>query len=1637
MKKFLCTILFLFLVSSINYTYSAGTHPSRFRNLNFEGGGWVTEIIPAQYKNVSYPSLNQYILYARTDVGGLYRSSNNGENWTNITNYYWDIVQTGISLSPSEMSIQGLAIHPENPNIIVVACGNSMEDASNYAIPYQNIRKSTNGGVNWIPLNTGFMDFTGIVFKGNNNVNEGYEKLGGECIIFSPNKEGNIYPMYAGGAPAGSCYSWLYKSTDEGLTWRRVPNYPENTHTITSIAMKEGSSHIWVGTSGGVYVSTNNGYTWSSLYCGTVFHHVKRIVLWGNDANRIAYATYGTLNSSNQSQYGIARISYNGNFAFDELTGGFDAGASNEQKTTHFSPIIFPRKTTDGTIDETHLIAGRYGRPIRESHGTIPGNTGSWGGHYQQSGSNTQIIFKFEESGHNLPGHQLSSTIEPFPYTGLNNITQNPHYPSCWYASGGAGAFKSENVTIDNSGYTSFATSRWKYIVSGISMPVVHDISFIRNSAGTQMAAFPIMDWVIGWSTNWGHSFSPLHYDRRQIYANWQNTYMTDASRCLENPGVQGISYVIGGNADNGKAMIYERSQIGTDVTITRTDNISPVPEIYTDNNRFITDGIMFTTVDYVGPGNNIILGGANRILMLVGQNAGKIVPNSNTLGLFYSDNGGRSVTQSTFTEPSTIMGISTNDRYSQSLLPSAFNNVLGDRSVSQFNLTYDNINHIIYLYFENGGVFKSTNNGSSFSFAGYPTIQQVDYLNEGSIKYNNGKLYLAIKGNPSYAPNYRKGGLFVSSNGGANWLPTGGDFVDATHLEVVKTRIAVFGRRKINNTEEKFRSLYMSTNSGLNWKKLPGNENQTISATIPYIRSLRARPFPYDNELWVATSGQGVVVYSGFTSATPMIVLDNITINNEYHCNENIEIESGGCLTIEGNIGFYAAKDKKIIVREGGKLIVQGVTFNSLDSSQQWGGIEVENCDSSLTIQNCTFNNATLPIKIVNDESAYKEMIIKNNVFNCESNQDFAIYAENVFNILIQGNHFNMAGENSSTVGLEVKNNGDYSCDDFTPRINIINNTFTNGFGSMVLNSYASELTPVYVYGNTFNGSSANYNIIGRMITGTIKNNRFWGTDTDNPIYLQQCTPDMFGNLINGSGTTMILNGHSYPNLSPLRTSNTYYWYGGQNRLSSSNAGNINIIDAGLPSINYGHNQFSKNSDPLYFHIAGALDLTVETYSAAENAWCSSGSNPVNYLYTSENPYVITDISDSYTCNQLPAIQYTGSVVKNMGFGINDTIFTSSYSTNYYIIPDELLYSQASIYISGGQYLDAINGFKNLINTHIESQYLNTSLYEIFDCYQGLDTSSSPTYRDNLYSDLKTFLNDKIQSEYYNSEFIDIAYYLVNMCEVNMEKYNDALTGFEFIAMFHPNAAMRLLASWDYDEVQDLMGQSGAEKEITAEQFREKVLAEIEIALQKDSTMRVVSGMFKQQNEEIDNTYANKTKSSNSVNTGKNNKDNASKKDNTSKGNSKRPNIMQLSKEVRADLMQRAEDNLRGLRAMNTDKKIKKHKEDILLIAGLTAATEKKIETTSLPLSYSLSQNYPNPFNPVTKINFELPGDGKVKLMIYDVLGREIKTLVNEVKQAGKYTVEFNGSNFASGVYFYRIESGKFTDVKRMVLVK
>ena len=114
---------------------------------------------------------------------------------------------------------------------------------------------------------------------------------------------------------------------------------------------------------------------------------------------------------------------------------------------------------------------------------------------------------------------------------------------------------------------------------------------------------------------------------------------------------------------------------------------------------------------------------------------------------------------------------------------------------------------------------------------------------------------------------------------------------------------------------------------------------------------------------------------------------------------------------------------------------------------------------------------------------------------------------------------------------------------------------------------------------------------------------------------------------------------------------------------------------------------------------------------------------------------------------------------------------------------------------------------------------------------------------------------------------------------------------------------------------------------------------------------------------------------------------------------------------------------------------------ESRIIILDNSPLTEVN-EKLQQPLSYKLLQNYPNPFNPTTTIMYEIPSTGKVTLEIYDILGRRVATLVNNVQRQGRYNIIWNGRNSAgqtvsSGVYFYRLQSGNFINIKKMIMLK
>ncbi len=149
---------------------------------------------------------------------------------------------------------------------------------------------------------------------------------------------------------------------------------------------------------------------------------------------------------------------------------------------------------------------------------------------------------------------------------------------------------------------------------------------------------------------------------------------------------------------------------------------------------------------------------------------------------------------------------------------------------------------------------------------------------------------------------------------------------------------------------------------------------------------------------------------------------------------------------------------------------------------------------------------------------------------------------------------------------------------------------------------------------------------------------------------------------------------------------------------------------------------------------------------------------------------------------------------------------------------------------------------------------------------------------------------------------------------------------------------------------------------------------------------------------------------------------------------NSAGPFDIRASQEIKIAFALAAGDDLEDLRTAIQQSKIK--------YASLITSAEEDEKT--LPLEFSLGQNYPNPFNPTTKIKFVIPNvetghapSLQTKLVVFDLLGREVATLLNKPMTAGVYEVEFDASDLPSGIYFYTLNFANYSETKKMVLIK
>uniref|UniRef100_A0A7V3E826 T9SS type A sorting domain-containing protein n=1 Tax=Ignavibacterium album TaxID=591197 RepID=A0A7V3E826_9BACT len=110
------------------------------------------------------------------------------------------------------------------------------------------------------------------------------------------------------------------------------------------------------------------------------------------------------------------------------------------------------------------------------------------------------------------------------------------------------------------------------------------------------------------------------------------------------------------------------------------------------------------------------------------------------------------------------------------------------------------------------------------------------------------------------------------------------------------------------------------------------------------------------------------------------------------------------------------------------------------------------------------------------------------------------------------------------------------------------------------------------------------------------------------------------------------------------------------------------------------------------------------------------------------------------------------------------------------------------------------------------------------------------------------------------------------------------------------------------------------------------------------------------------------------------------------------------------------------------------------IIINGTVCGNPTDVDNSNsleIPIEFSLEQNYPNPFNPGTKISWQSPVDCRQTLKVYDILGNEVATLVDEFREAGRYEIEFDASKLASGMYLYQLKADNYTETKKMILIK
>jgi hypothetical protein len=613
----------------------------------------------------------------------------------------------------------------------------------------------------------------------------------------------------------------------------------------------------------------------------------------------------------------------------------------------------------------------------------------------------------------------------------------------------------------------------------------------------------------------------------------------------------------------------------------------------------------------------------------------------------------------------------------------------------------------------------------------------------------------------------------------------------------------------------------------------------------------------------------------------------------------------------------------------------------------------------------------------------------------------------------------------------------------------NIINNTISvkNCITPIYILSSAGSGNDLYFAGNYINSSEQSQ--IGAFLSNFnsvyIFDNSIGGFETG--IKLLNCTLDLTNNAITGLGsdfTGIFCCAESTINIGLIGN----YYYGGNNIIhNTSGNGCTNIkLDNSVFNMDYGNNDLQVDLNTGGYNMYGygnfvTDDAPVRYIEAKGNCFNGEGNNAIHYI-TDPSNYIFSLHELPHNCNiqQDMIAEFTVQFTPE----ITDTVYKTT-NPNYQNPPaSKILYRNFYKNILLKNYDSAITKGMNLLTNYSDSVNSTDIVSKLYFAVSKLDTGGQRTIT------LKTFYEQVILNNSQNPLLVVSANYFIQKCKVRLHQYTSALEGFQDIMVQNPYSYEGVVASWDYAATLLLANSGGGfpgdeedvQKNKEIESNREYLVDTLRInrLLKTDNYDKKV--FTKEDRKQLHKSVGDILKEGRNRQTEKvktlEEKLTKTEFNNNSKNNKNNNEKIKMQREL--------EDS----KLINSVVKIKKPKDNTeyrsIINSDLEKLHPKKNSAltgrgNSIPSTYELYQNYPNPFNPVTKIAFDLPRDAKVKLVIYDILGREVRTLINnEFRTAGKYISEFNGSQLASGVYFARIlvnEGKDFIGVKKMVLVK